>query len=264
MTIDDLTEWITQGREVNAEQGPFCETEVVSASLPLQSPSAPELAMSINSKEDWELAWPVNTSSTENEPYTIRPFPLAQEGMMSGFPTTTETTGDPKRTGRELPILWAAANGDESLMAFLLEDEDTNLGFTNFYSQTPLSLAAEQGHEGVVRLLFKRSDIEINYSDLDGQTALAWAAFNGHAAIVQLLLERDDLEANSRDVDGETPLSWAATNGHDVVVALLLQRYDVEISPVDNCGRTPLLLALRNGHECIVRMLALWDDSPGL
>jgi hypothetical protein len=265
LTIDEITQHITREKEVDTGPGIICENNAVPPSLPLQLPSPYEAATtSISSKEDWELPLPVDIISIKNLPNTIMPFALAQEGVISDFSTTPEATVKPKDIEKRVSILRAAANGDVTLMASLLEENDTHLAFTNSYSQTPLSLAAENGHEGIVRLLVRRNDIGINSTDLDGQTALAWAAFNGHSAIVQLLLERDDLEANSKDIDGTTPLSWAATNGHDTVVALLLERYDVEISPVDNCGRTPLLLATGNGHECIVRMLSVWDEISGL
>lgn len=178
-----------------------------------------------------------------------------------GFLGVYEIDSLPRGMDVRAAMLWAATQGDESMLAGLLDLPDApNVPHTNEYGQTPFSLAAENGHNGVVKMLLNCDDSGVNIPDQGGQTPLGWAALNGHVAVVELLLTLDNVNANSKDIDGMTPLSWAAANGHGKVVELLLQRHDVELYPVDKDGGTPLLLAASGGHEDIVRTFLLWPD----
>ena len=160
----------------------------------------------------------------------------------------------------ETLIGWAASNGHEAVIKFLLARGDINL---NSASMRPLSLAATGGHAGVVKLLLTRDDIDLNLTDHRGRTSLSLAADRGHEAVVKLLLARDDIDVNHRD-SGHSPLSLAAERGHEAVVKTLLARDD--ISPNSHFGLwSPLSLAAREGHATIVNLLLARDDiDPNL
>ena len=134
------------------------------------------------------------------------------------------------------PLLWAAEEGHEAVVALLLE-KGAELDSKSKSGRTPLSLAAGRGREAVVALLLEKG-AELDSKDRYGQTSLSLAAEEGHEAVVALLLEKG-AELDSKSKSGRTPLSWAAEEGREAVVALLLEK-GAEPDCMDNDGRTPL------------------------
>ena len=122
-----------------------------------------------------------------------------------------------------------------------------NEGFEN------LHWAAKNGHEQVVLFLLESGvDIEIK-DNKKGLTALHKAAASGHTNVVQLLLQRGaNIEA--RDGDGNTPLLRATTKRNPKTVQLLLQAgANVEAEP--RAGGTALILAAWYEDDEIVQLL---------
>ena len=190
----------------------------------------------------------------------------------------------------ETLIGWAASNGHEAVIKFLLARDDTNLNSVNFTNMYPLSLAAAGGHAGVVKLLLARDDIDLNLTDHRGRTPLSFAAefgyeaivkllakddvdinstkscplslaaAGGHVGVVKLLLARNDINLNLTDQRGGTSLSYAAEFGHVGVFKLLLARNDINLNLTDQCGGTSLSYAAEFGHEAVVKLLLARDD----
>ena len=158
----------------------------------------------------------------------------------------------------QVPLLWAAENGDDAVVGMLLAKDDVDLKIKDYSGQTPLSWAAKNGHEAVVKLLLEAGKVDVDSKGGKyGRTPLSWAAGNGHEAVVKLLLETGKVDADSKDSEyGQTPLSWAAGNGHEAVVKLLLETGKVDVDSKDSeYGQRPLLRAARNGHEAVVKLL---------
>lgn len=105
--------------------------------------------------------------------------------------------------------------------SYLLQNKGYRLNLGDSSQRTPLSYAAENGHEAPVKFLLATGKININSSDRCGRTALSYAAENGHEALVQLLLERG-ANANTKDSNGRTLLTWADENKHKGTASLLL------------------------------------------
>lgn len=89
--------------------------------------------------------------------------------------------------------------------------------------RTPLLWAAQEGHEAVVALLLKHGADPDAASAKSGATPLVLAAYFGHARVVHMLLaagaQRDRAAKN-----GATAAACASARGHMGIVALL-RRY---------------------------------------
>ncbi|KAK5058904.1 hypothetical protein LTR84_011168 [Exophiala bonariae] len=144
--------------------------------------------------------------------------------------------------GEWLPLLWAAANGDEALIKLLL----THGAKTDATADTVVN-----SHVG---------------SD-QSRTALSWAAGNGHIGAVQILID-SGAKLDWMPISNllKSPLAHAAENGHTEVVSLLLRSgTDPQISdPFSkksssrkdwSLRKTPIGLAFDNGHLGIVMQL---------
>jgi len=160
----------------------------------------------------------------------------------------------PDDSGRT-PLWWAAGDGNDGVVRFLLEQGDVTLNRPDNYGRTPLSRAAENGQDRVVRLLLGQGDLGPDKPDNNSRTPLSWAAENGNAGVVRLLLERKDVNPDRPESGGQTPLSWAAENGRVGVMKLLLERGDVNPNSADTFGQDTLLWASKNGHDQAVRLL---------
>jgi ankyrin repeat protein len=158
------------------------------------------------------------------------------------------------------PLHWAAENGHDMVVRWLLVQDDVKVNIKDGMNDTPLSDAATKGHDKVVRLLLAWDDIEVNVKDERNRTPLSYAAIEGHGEVVKLLLARDDIDVNVKDELNWTPLSFAAAQGHDEVVKLLLARDDIDVNVKDEWNWTPLSLAAALGHDEVVKLLLARDD----
>jgi ankyrin repeat protein len=149
------------------------------------------------------------------------------------------------------PLAWAAKNGHEGVVRFLLE-KGAEVDWMDPNGRTALCEGASGAHEAVVKLLLKNG-AEVDSKDNSGETPLSHAAYKGHQAVVKLLL-KNGAEVDSKDISGETPLSRAAYKGHRAVVKLLLEN-GAEVESKDNNGRTPLSWAASSQNKDVVELL---------
>ena len=153
------------------------------------------------------------------------------------------------------PLSWAARNGHEEAVNFLLGQEEVDPDWPDNGGQTPLSYATSGGHEGVVKILLEREEVNPDKPDNRGQTPLSYAAKYGREGVVKILLGREEVSADKPNNDGLTPLCYAARLGREGVVKILLGRGGVNADKPDRWGRTPLSYAASNGRDGVVKIL---------
>lgn len=148
--------------------------------------------------------------------------------------------------GRRTRLMFAAAHGDASRLAFLLAR------VAPLHARDVSSKDESRGDDGRA----------------SGRTALLWAAANGHTTCVKDLLDAlavdaaralppgtaRELGTEATDESGASALHLAACGGHSGVVRLLLAR-GLEPDALDTVGRSPLYFAAREGHCDIVELL---------
>lgn len=185
------------------------------------------------------------------------------------------------------PLSWAAGNGDEYGVMFLLvmnhiyrqrQNSETRVAEISIsdilWQFEPRSdvesvvedtcgnhapFTSQSGHEEDTEVLTFYSGIDLNSQDNFGQTPLSWAARNGRKRTTQLLLGDDGVDPDMKDYNDQTPLSWAAQRGHDQVIQAILSKSWVNVNSKDKSGRTPLLYAIENGHLFASRLLLTVD-----
>lgn len=85
------------------------------------------------------------------------------------------------------PLIYAAANGHQEIVTFLL-DCGAEINATTDNGTTALMMAVRGNHYETVKLLLARG-ANLQISNEAGETAIDWAEKRGHRNIVQLLLE---------------------------------------------------------------------------
>jgi len=170
--------------------------------------------------------------------------------MAIAFPNSSE-----KDITGSTPLTWAAKNGHEEFVRFLLKRKDiSDLKTQDNDGCTPFSWAARNGHTGVAALLLQEDAVDPEMEDRFGRTPLSWASGNGHQGVVESLLERG-ASPETKDCHGRTPLSWASGGGHRDVVKLLLRTGKAGPNSPDNEGRTPVSWAAEAAHKEVVDLL---------
>eukprot|EP00731_Ephydatia_muelleri_P026241 Em0018g341a len=152
------------------------------------------------------------------------------------------------------PLMYAAANGKETVIRLLLREEHATPNAQNAYGWTALMQAACYGHLGSVLLLLQ-GGAEVNAKNCWGTTALVGAAQGGFSTIVQHLLTHG---AAVNHIGGAlTPLMAAAQCGHMLILdceALVLA--GAELDARDNIhGWTALMQATHQRRQAIVELL---------
>ena len=156
---------------------------------------------------------------------------------------------DPSR-GDNKAIKWAAASGDDVLMATLLADPRVDPAADN---DTPIRIASFYGHVKVVALLLK--DKRVNPAAHGGLTI----PYTGTTKLaVMSCYERRYLRyftsmlSEYPIIMDNTAIRWAARNGHDHVVVLLLT--DTRVNPAA-ANNYAIGFAARTGHARVVGLL---------
>ena len=167
---------------------------------------------------------------------------------------------DPGRWG-ETPFHRTIQHG-RLLEAQMLLDADADPNSPNDEAQTPLSWAAAEGNEDALEFLLKQAAIALEIPDKLGQTPLSRASSKGHIRILRSLLA-EGANVESTDKEGRTSLSLAALNGHKIAAKLLLKNR-ARVNVQDHKGNTPLALAAKNNHDAVVRFLLEAGADPEL
>lgn len=144
---------------------------------------------------------------------------------------------------RMLPIHWAASDGKNTSLKFLLDfHQDMNVQDANGCS--PLIIAVQYGQINSAVYLIK-SGADLAVRDNNGDTALHWAAYKGFEEMVGMLMHFVPLQINLEDFYGQTPLHLAALRGNKDVVRYLCVEWGADVGKRDKNGFTPLELAMK-------------------
>lgn len=159
---------------------------------------------------------------------------------------------DARDTYGRTPLHVAAADGNEAVIALLLEeeDEDIDTDAKDRDGRTPLLLAARHGRFDAVATFAENQRHSFNFNAKDNQrhTALHLAVMYNHPAIVKLLLHGRVLDVHSRDHEGLNAMHIAASMGAAEILSMLLPHYH-DKNQRDLQGRSALFHAVEKGHE---------------
>jgi RNA polymerase sigma factor (sigma-70 family) len=129
--------------------------------------------------------------------------------------------------GSYTPLHRAAFNGDQALLALLLE-QGADANATTRAGLTPLHIAVlVNWPEIVAQLLAGVADP--NRATDCGMTPLHWAVMHNRRDLAALLLAAD-ADRQVHDRYGRTPLDWARLKGHEDMVTLLHMRQRTQSS----------------------------------
>ena len=122
---------------------------------------------------------------------------------------------------RELELFEQAKAGDLSAMKANLAANSVNVNCVNGVNWTPLIWAACNGNDDVVAFLLDRGANADAQND-QGTSALHMAAYNGHPDVLNTLLKAG-ADVTVEDNDGKTPLDYAKDEGDEAAIAALTE-----------------------------------------
>jgi ankyrin repeat protein len=163
-------------------------------------------------------------------------------------------------------VFFAASNGHEAVLRYLLETEPAETARRDTFGRTPLHFAAEGGHDAVVHCLIEAKSV-VDAKDTHGRTPLFFAAFRGRVKCAELLIAagadwgggarthahthththahahvnaghahdgHDDLEASAHESDSVVwlPFQAAVIMGHEALVRVFLRFPDIIQAPM--------------------------------
>ncbi|GAA5879307.1 hypothetical protein JCM3774_006429 [Rhodotorula dairenensis] len=117
----------------------------------------------------------------------------------------------------------------------------------------PIHYAAQNGHDDVVKWLVDEAGAMPDLEDAQGETPLHKAALRGHLDVCRFLLSRQ-VQVDAADNDGWTPLHNASSRGW-LDVARLLLTFAADPDAANRHGFTPLMNAASKGHLPLVHFL---------
>ena len=210
--------------------------------------------------------WGIHAREVQNgvQDRTLK-FPRNETDISSSVRMILNPSDYDKITGLYFPVGMSASHlcaffGLEGILNSTL-DETTETSLQDNYGRTPLSWAAENGHDSVVQFLLKRENENINLRGIYHPVLTIYLAKGGRTSIWARQLKGDTAKMRTKDRQrGRTPLSYAAKNGHEIILRLLLDREGLEVNSQDEFGWTPLSLAIQHKHRAAAQLLLEHDN----
>ena len=101
----------------------------------------------------------------------------------------------------------------------LLEDQKTNVNYTDKDGKTGLICASENNQVEIVQVLLKDPNIDVNLATHRySWTALIYASVRNYADIFALLLKHPNINVNHADIYNRTAIMYACSNGYTNIV----------------------------------------------
>jgi len=169
-------------------------------------------------------------------------------------PAARSANYDLRRSDGLAPLHFAAREGHEGLISFLIERK-AHVNIKSSSGSTPLHEAARSGKVSVINLIIDNG-AEVNVQDAKGNSVLHIAVPpENHKAVIKLFLDKG-VNPNLRDDHGDTPLHvLVSLNRNKEVVRTLLDSNVVDISARNVTGQTPLYLAVRESRLMLIPLL---------
>lgn len=183
-------------------------------------------------------------------------------------------------------LIKAAANGNESLVNYILTVPTVRVNLQNNDGFSALTMAIFWGHETIVKILLDIPHINLDYQNIEGDTIFSltkvypaiealitkkieqlatlkqWflSARDGNIQVLKKLSKIVDINAQNRK--GETALMLAALNGHENIIRFLLNfegEQVINVNMQDVRGNTALIAAAYAREKTIVNLLLKFD-----
>jgi len=168
-------------------------------------------------------------------------------------PAAKNANYDLRRADGLAPLHFAAREGHEGLISFLIERK-AGVNIKNSSGATPLHEAARSGKVSVINLIIKNG-AEINTQDANGNSVLHIAApVENHQEVIKLFLD-NGVNPNLRDDHGDTPLHVLVSLNRGPETVRTLLDGNVDISARNVTGQTPLYLAVHESRLALIPLL---------
>lgn len=168
--------------------------------------------------------------------------------LLDEFPDLSMECDDKSTTA----LHYAAKGGHDKVVARLLDACPTLINVkTAFPHRNALHFAAEEGHDKVVARLLAAGPHLAKVSTSNGMSALHFAAYGGNHKVVTQLLAASPSLITSIDNSSWTALAFAAVCGHEKVFTQLLTACPQLLERDD----AVLHCAAENGHDGIVAQI---------
>jgi ankyrin repeat protein len=168
-------------------------------------------------------------------------------------PAVRSANYDLRRVNGTAPLHFAAGEGHEGLISFLIERK-ANINIKNASGATPLHEATRSGKVSVIRLILKNG-AEVDSQDAKGNSVLHVAAPpQDHQAVIQLFMD-SGINPNLRDDHGDSPLHVLISLNRSPEIVRTLLAGDIDISARNIVGQTPLSLAVQENRLALIPLL---------
>jgi ankyrin repeat protein len=165
-------------------------------------------------------------------------------------PAARSANYDLRRTDGLAPLHYAAREGHEGLISFLIERK-ANVNIKNSSGATPLHEAVRSGKVSVIKHIINNG-AEVNVQDAKGNSVLHIAApAENHQAVIKLFLN-NGVNPNLRDDHGDTPLHVLISLNRGPETVRTLLDSNVDISARNVTGQTPLHLAVHESRLALI------------
>ena len=162
--------------------------------------------------------------------YSVSPFPL---GKLNGERLALE-------------IIYASANGKNSIIEEILKKEPSLVNFQNKFGDTPILIALEFDRQ-ITALLLLNAGANARAQNREGFTPLHFAASQGNPEVLDLLIKKG-ADVNAKTKKLVTPLHLASSAS----CVKILSEAGADVNARDDRDLTPLhrALILKNTEVC--------------